>query len=187
MRYRNPKGIDIIDDFLPLTLTIQHDGPKQRGLMSSLWRMFVEFAAWYVPLRVLKIICWKIVIPTLALSCSSACNSSLRHPGVWWWWRFAIIQWLDELGNRKWKRHHFLNSVCCTHHEQPLGFRKQVSNILVYRDKASLAWENYVHLGWIFRRYSSKREVSVSLQKAFYINVTTLIVWRLSQTRQLTI
>ena len=57
VRYRNPKGIDIIDDFLPLTLTIQHDGPKQRGLMSSLRRMFVEFAAWYVPLRVLKIIC----------------------------------------------------------------------------------------------------------------------------------
>ena len=36
VRYRNPKGIDIIDDFLPLILTIQHDGPKQRDLLSPL-------------------------------------------------------------------------------------------------------------------------------------------------------
>ena len=34
VRYRNPEGIDIIDDFLLLTLNMQHDGLKQRGLMS---------------------------------------------------------------------------------------------------------------------------------------------------------
>ena len=60
-------------------------------------------------------------------------------------------------------RHNFLNSVCCTHQEQSLGFSKQVSNILVVRDKASLAWENYFHLGKIFRRYFSKHEASGSL------------------------